>query len=398
MSDDPGRLTNELFQCLAQDKKRLGLLLGAGCPYSMKDEEGNPLIPDIDGLTEAVKAEVCCEDCATPWTNICEQLLLDTGDEPNIEDILSRVRALRDLAGSGEVRGLNKAMLDKLESKICESIKNCANKELKDKLTPYHNVGNWIGAIGRSEPVEIFTTNYDLLFEQALEELRIPFFDGFVGSRLPFFDPYAIEFDGLPSRWARLWKLHGSISWRSGVVDDSFKVWRSNAKEGGDVVIHPSHLKYEQSRKMPYLALMDRLRTFLSTPSTAMVVVGYSFGDQHLNDVIIQSLQGTPSTAVFALMYDTLSNHPTAVSIATSRSNLSLIAKDGAVIGTKETLWRETSEKPDSNLPEGAVVWEPETEECKSWKASFKLGDFVCFGAFLQSISGIKGLRRSSNE
>ena len=64
----------------------------------------------------------------------------------------------------------------------------------------------------------------------------------------------------------------------------------------------------------------------------------------------------------------------------------------------KETLWRETSEKPDSNLPEGAVVWEPETEEGGSWKASFKLGDFVNLGAFLQSISGIKGLRRSSNE
>ena len=76
MSDDPERLTNELFQCLTQDKKRLGLLLGAGCPYSMKDEGGIPLIPDINGLTEAVKTEVCCEDCATPWTNICEQLLL----------------------------------------------------------------------------------------------------------------------------------------------------------------------------------------------------------------------------------------------------------------------------------------------------------------------------------
>lgn len=389
MNDDPERLTSELLQCLTQDKKRLGFLLGAGCPYSIKDETNNPLIPDIDGLTEVVKSEVCCEDCAEPWKNVCEQLLLDTGTEPNIEDILSRVRGLRDLVGSGEVRGLKKTELDKMENKICESIKKCATKELKGKSTPYHNLVNWIGATTRSEPVEIFTTNYDLLLEQALEELRIPFFDGFVGSHQPFFDPYAIEFDRLPSRWTRLWKIHGSINWRSGVVDDSFKVWRAGASEAGDVVLHPSHLKYDQSRKMPYLALMDRLRMFLNTPSTVLMVIGYSFGDQHLNDVIIQSLQGTPSTAVFALMYGTLNNHQNAIDIAKSRSNLSLITENGAVIGTKEVSWGEVSEKPDSKLPEGAVEWTTETAGEESRKARVKLGDFVCFGAFLQSISGM---------
>ena len=390
MVDDPERLTNELLQCLTQDKKRLGLLLGAGCPYSIKDKAGKPLIPDIRGLTEVVKSEVCCGDCAKPWKNVCGQLLQDTGDEPNIEDILSRVRGLRDLAGSAEIRGLKKSALDKLEHNICESIKKCATNKLKDRSTPYHNLANWVGAIARSEPIEVFTTNYDLLLEQALEELRIPFFDGFVGSCQPFFDPYAIESDKLPPRWARLWKIHGSINWRSGMVDSSFKVWRASASdEGGDVVIHPSHLKYEQSRKMPYLALMDRLRKFLDTPSTALIVVGYSFGDQHLNDVIIQSLQGTPSTAVFALMYGKLADHKFAVDIAKSRNNLTMITTDGSIVGTKATTWREVSEKPDSKLPDGAVEWATKTGDGELWKASFKLGDFVWFGTFLQSISGM---------
>jgi len=389
MFDDPERLTNELLQCLTQDKKRLGLLLGAGCPYSIKDEAGKPMIPDIDGLTDVVKSEVCCGDYAKPWKNVCEQLSQDTGNQPNIEHILSHVRGLRDLAGSGEIRGLTKNTLDSLEQSICESIKRSATKELKEKLTPYHNLGNWIGSIARSEPVEIFTTNYDLLFEQALEELRIPFFDGFVGSRQPFFDPYAIESDRLPPRWARLWKIHGSINWRSGLVDGIFKVWRASADEGGDVLIHPSHLKYEQSRKMPYLALMDRLGRFLNTPSTALIVVGYSFRDQHLNDVIIQSLQGTPSTTVFALMYEMLGDHEIAVDIAKSRSNLTLITKDGAIIGTKATTWREVSEKPESKLPDGIVEWTTKAGGGESLVASFKLGDFVCFGTFLQSISGM---------
>lgn len=390
MSNDPERQANQLLQCLTQDKKPLGFLLGAGCPYSILDKSNKPLIPDIKGLTEAVKNKVCAKDCEEPWENVCSQLIEDGTKEPNIEDILSRVRGLKDLAGIGEVRGLSKSSLEKVETKICEEIVKCVSKDLPTKSTSYHNLAAWIGSIDRTHPIEVFTTNYDLLIEQALEDLRIPFFDGFVGARQPFFDPHAVEFDDLPSRWARIWKIHGSINWRSAVAEDGVKVWRTNAKKGGDVVIHPSHLKYDQSRKMPYLAMMDRLRKFLSTPSSALIIVGYSFGDQHLNDVIIQSLQGTPSTAVFALVHGPLSNYSNAVSLARGCGNLILLTKDGTVTGTKEQMWRELDDKPDSVLPVGAVEWTQGSQKDDPWKASFKLGDFNYFGAFLQDISGKK--------
>ncbi len=35
-------------------------------------------------------------------------------------------------------------------------------------------------------PIELFTTNYDLLLEEALEDEEIPYFDGFVGSKKSF--------------------------------------------------------------------------------------------------------------------------------------------------------------------------------------------------------------------
>ena len=148
------------------------------------------MIHNIKGLTEVVREMVCREECAEPWENICLQEKEDGKQEPNIEDILSRVRGLRDYAGAGDVRGLNKTILDKLEKKICDAIVECVSKVLPNKSTPYHHLTAWIGAIDRSESVQIFTTNYDLLIEQALEDLRIPFFDGFVGSRQPFFDPH----------------------------------------------------------------------------------------------------------------------------------------------------------------------------------------------------------------
>jgi len=394
---NPERTATELIQCLSQDKKPLGLLLGAGCPYSIKDESGSPLVPDIDGITKAIKADVCTGECTEPWEKVCQQLSDDHVDDFNIEHILSRVRGLRDLAGNSEIRGLDKEALDKLEKAICEAIKKCVNQRLKDKSTPYHSIGTWIGSISRSVPVEIFTTNYDLLLEQALEELRTPYFDGFLGAREPFFDPYAIEYDKLPPRWARVWKIHGSINWRSGEIGGNFMVWRTSVDEGGDVVIHPSHLKYEQSRKMPYLALMDRLRKFISTPSSALILIGYSFRDQHLNDAIIQSLQGSPSSAVFALMHGRLENYATARSIAVSRSNLSLIAGNGAIIGTREMTWEKADEQPDSDLPAGTIEWSKETGQTPPWQANFKLGDFVSFGAFLQGLSGIRGMRSYGN-
>jgi hypothetical protein len=397
MIDEPETLATELLQCLIQDKKPLGILLGAGCPYSIKDSSDKPLIPDILGLTEAVKLKISSDDCADSWLNICQQLNDDFGSSPNIEEILSRVRGLRDLAGIGQVRGLDKTKLENLETKMCEEIKSCADKPLADKSTPYHNLATWIGAIDRSDPVEIFTPNYDLLVEQAFEDLRLPYFDGFVGSHQPFFDPYAVEFDRLPSRWARLWKIHGSINWRSCISEGGLKVWRSSVAEGGDVVIHPSHLKYEQSRKMPYLALMDRLRRFLSTPSAALVIIGYSFRDQHLNDVILQSLQGTPSAAAFALMFGPLSSSETGINIAKHRANISLIAEDGAIIGTKQTIWKEVDEKPETSFP-GIIEWTSGAGTGNSNKVRCNLGDFRSFGLFLQGISGTKVPRRKVNE
>ena len=55
---------------------------------------------------------------------------------------------------------------------------------------------------------ELFTTNYDLIIEKSLEEIRAPYFDGFVGSYEPFFWQESIEkFVGssdLTLNWLRL--------------------------------------------------------------------------------------------------------------------------------------------------------------------------------------------------
>ena len=141
-----------------------------------------------------------------------------------------------------------------------------------------------------SAPVEVFTTNYDLLTEQALERFRIPYFDGFSGSKEAFLDTHSIDHDELPPRWARLWKVHGSINW---AVNGAKQVCRVSACTG-KCIIQPSHLKYDESRKMPYLAMVDRLRAFVRKPSSVLVVCGYSFRDEHLNACLLEGLTGSP--------------------------------------------------------------------------------------------------------
>lgn len=380
-----------LQQCLSNDKKPLALLLGAGCPLSVKsgDAKSPPLIPDIEGITKQVRNELAkCKECAPLLKAVDGHFTTDGRDGTNIEELLSHIRALRVVVGKDKARGLSADDLDKLDAKICQIIYEVVNKGLPELISPYHLVALWTDATSRTYPVEVFTTNYDILMEQAFEYYRVPYFDGFAGSRKPYFDIRAMEEDEIPPRWARLWKLHGSINWYQG---GNKGVFRSGLNEEGvKRVIHPSHLKYEESRRMPYLAMMDRLRAFLKKPSAALMVLGYSFRDEHINEVLIQGLQGTQTAIAFALLYDDLAKYPNAVKLALERSNLSLLAKDKAVISGREASWPEKDAESIVESDNAWLEWQSIDEKDPKSKriAKSKLGDFAVFGNFIHQLVG----------
>lgn len=381
-----------LRQCLSNDKRPIGIFLGAGCPMAVATADGQdkPLIPDIDGMTKAVRDAISQDSQCSPFLKkIDEQFKQDGQINVNVEHILNRVRDLRRVAGSEPVRGLSATDLDKLDEKICQAIHDLVNKALPSTDTPYHCVASWIDAIRRENPVEIFTTNYDLLMEQAFEDCRVPYFDGFAGSRRPFFDIRAMDEDKLPPRWARLWKLHGSINWYQATNKGVFR--GATSEVGQKRVIHPSHLKYEESRRMPYLAMMDRLRAFFRQPMATLIICGYSFRDDHINEVIVQGLQATHTAVAFALLFDKLANYRQATELAAERSNLTLLARDAAVIGGRESGWLE---KEAASVPQVSGRWvkwtgNDQDPEDSKLKAEFLLGDFDCFGQFLHELIGV---------
>ena len=216
-----------------------------------------PLIPDVRGLTEWVRTEL--KDDET-FKLLIKELKKAKKDINNIEDILSFIRDMLQVAKGNNVRGFTESQLINLEKNVCRKIFKRMDVPLPDKETPFHMLGKWISSIDRKIPIEIFTTNYDRLTEQALEDLEVPYFDGFVGARKAFFDLRAVvESKLIPEHWTRYWKIHGSINWYLEELNGQKKVYRSSEiKENESHLIYPSHLKYEQSRKMPYLALIDR--------------------------------------------------------------------------------------------------------------------------------------------
>lgn len=406
---DPIRQLKYLRQTLSQNKKPLGFFLAAGCPLAVSMPSGQwPLIPDIAGLTKFVDEELKSKTGSKNSYEILIDELHKTGNKkPNIEDILSFVRGLKQISvGAKDVRGLTESDLADLEKNISKKIVSKVHVSLPDKETPYHKLAQWIHLIDRGDsPIECFTTNYDLLVEQAFEETGVAYFDGFVGSREPFFDLRAIEDSLIPKHWTRLWKVHGSINW---FLNPSNEVYRStDVKAGDSYIIHPSHLKYDQSRKMPYLALIDRLNSFLRQTSAVLVTSGYSFSDIHLNDTILNALKANPTAIVIALLHDTYIGKDTtgaefiryekAFSLAKGRFNLSTWTFDQAVIGGQQGKWKVSN--PDSLNEENIAELIVEVSEVVKAKVpgepdktiihhQLQIGNFSKFGNLLQELIG----------
>ncbi len=367
---NPDRFMADLRQILSQGRKRIGLLIGAGAPASIRvnadgkmDASGKPLIPDVEKLTQDV-----VNSLEANHQNIINVLKPELGDAPNIEAILTRVRRLSQAIGSAKVYGLDGSGYEQLAECICEKIGGIVAAPLPAGPNPFTELVSWIGGTYREHPIEIFTPNYDLLIEEAFERARLPCFDGFAGAHKPFFDPSSVGDDGLPSRWSRLWKIHGSLGWD---IQDDIIIRTGNRV--ATKLIYPDHLKYDQIARQPYSALFERLRTFLSTPDSLLLCSGFSFSDAHITAVLDEALASNTHTAVIAFQFKSLAQETSAKQLAFYRPNLSVYASDGGIIFGVEGEWR---------------LGEPPSEEWASIRhtfwggGQFLLGDFTKLARF----------------
>lgn len=397
---DVFRAADELREQLASNERRLGFFFGAGTSMSVG-------LPGIQQLTEKVANQL--------EGKRQEQFAAISADLPNganVEQILDRVRLYREVIGEQaerefcKIRGPVEAR--ELDAAICQAISETVRRREVMPAEPHLIFAQWLRALHsrRDWPVEVFTSNYDVVFEEALEATAVPFFDGFVGAVNPFFAPECIESEGTKSdahvypcrAWTRLWKLHGSINWhvRPGELgtEQITRLSGSDGKAGEELAIFPARDKYSQSRKLPFLAMQDRFRRFLSGGDRLLVILGYSFSDQHLNELILQALRSNPHLAITALVYgertddgnQTKRSLPERLAVlGREHRNLTICGPDKASIGGIVAPWAVTSRAADS----------------KSWpfwnadEGTFGLADFKAFAKFLEVFIGFNPLTRT---
>jgi SIR2-like domain len=357
---DPREHIRGIHQILISDKKRIGFLFGAGSSYAT----GIPqlCVPAVEEMTRIIVGQVSAHSAefAAAINEIrfeYEESLLPF----NIESLLSNIEAKRAVIGAGTLNGLDihgfielatfvKTGVIKLVS-VHESLK------LKDrKILAHAKLANWVQKARRRFPSEIFTINYDYLFEIALESSGIPYFDGFSGSFEPFFCPEAVEDVGAYGHLVKLWKMHGSLGWTYRESDKA--VIRDKSAKADSILIYPSHLKYNTSKKQPYVGLIDRLCTFLQQDDAVLFTCGYSFGDNHINERIVTSLRRGANSHVIALYFDefvnkngvpefALTNEENSVRAMATRETGGKMSAYGirhAVIGGKFGKWKLTDE------------------------------------------------------
>ena len=342
---DPSEYIRNLQQLLVSDKKKIGFLFGAGTSISY--------VFGIAKITELVEKELEEEVNKERYKTAIEEIKTELGNKYTVETLLSNLEQKKQIIGKGTLNGLKESEIEALINSIKEKIRKLVSvhtdKEniVADKLV-HSDFAEWIGKANRKHAVEIFTTNYDYLFEIGLEHNCIPYYDGFTGSYQPFFNGESVDDMSYLTTQTKLWKIHGSLGWH---YDEDLKRIIRKDSNSEDMLIYPSTLKYDQSRKQPYTALGDRLTNFIKQDDTVLIVCGYSFGDEHINERITTALSSNHFSHIYVLYYDlqkdennsktgTLTTDSPIAKIALANSKISLFSSRSAVIGGVFGYWK----------------------------------------------------------
>lgn len=344
----------ELAEKLASRNRHVMFLLGAGASCAAG-------LPDVNQLKVAVENVLVDSD-----KNDYQRL----GVTRNIEEVLSRLRLISQvLSGSTEsLDGFTSNTAQELDKKICTAIASVIQGGTVN-LDAHLRLARWCARTAYIRPLEVFTINYDNLIEKGLEQIGVPYFDGFAGNYEGLFRADLVDStDGRddvtpPPGWVRVWKLHGSISW-SRVARGGGSVIVRSATPSESLAVYPSMQKYEESRRIPFVVLGDRLRRALAIPETTCVVCGYSFADEHINDLLYDAAQFYPASEILVLCYSNIP--PQLAERAKNLPNLTVCSPSKAIIGAQEKEWQKI------------------TDETPFWKAgAFTLGDFSALTQFL---------------
>lgn len=317
---------------LASRSRHLCAFLGAGTAQACG-------LPCVEQLQEKVVSALAPND---------KKAFQHQLEGRNLEGALTRIRRIAALVSDKEkFDGLTNKNAKDLDTAVCKAIVEAL--DIKNaNLEPVYQFAAWAAHADYNLPVELFTVNYDLLLETALDHLRVPYFDGFVGTVRAGFHTGLVEGkprsdrEWMPSFFVRLWKMHGSVNWSW--QEDRQIVRLGQPIAEGTAAIFPSDTKYEESRRVPFVVLQDRFRRALHEPETLVLISGYSFSDAHLNDIIFDAASHCPRSEFQVFCYsdipEVLATH------ALTTPNLEVTNGCEAILGGVRGKWETPEDSP----------------------------------------------------
>lgn len=314
----------------ALNAKNLAFLFGSGCSSLVVDGTQRGIDTMAPLAQEFLGAAPGIDDVRFPSAAEREALTKHLGFDLEAEEFASNLERLMEVLYSfqfilkrttSEEMAKGKASVDSLIEKVTAFVTQKCSEAPFSKGDPaivdlYQAFYRKLVYRDRTLPRPwIFTTNYDLLSETALDRLGMPYCNGFSGTIERRFNPttyrYALaeQLDLTSRKWAAvdnfiyLCKLHGSINWieEGGNLFPIREVPAVAAAKGSRGMIYPTPMKQNTSFGSPYSDLFREFQGRIVRDQSVLFVVGYSFSDEHVNNLIFQALT-IPTFRLVALL------------------------------------------------------------------------------------------------
>ncbi len=302
-------VTNDLEKLLSHFKQ-VAVLVAAGTSKDNGSNGGKTR----DGLWSDCEAIIKKIDEILEKNGAYNDTVKDIEKNKDIEDYLSHINLYEKINSPLlDDKGNNlKMQLMKKIADDCDLVLDASNShhgEFIRKMT----------ARKASEPrFQLFTTNYDTLFEQAaVKRGGYTIIDGFSFSYPRLFSGANFDYDIVNRDRTRikkeesfapnvfqLFKIHGSIDWEK--IGD--KIFQRDVRPGHPCIIYPASNKYESSYEQPYFEMMAHLQQTLRKEGTLLIVIGFGFKDKHIQNTIREAVTQNPNFHLLIVAFDKSDN------------------------------------------------------------------------------------------
>ena len=289
---------------------RVAVLAAAGTSKDNGGKSGKTR----DGLWSDCEAVIKIIDEALEEKGAYNEAVKEIERNKDIEDYLSHITLFEKVSAP-----LLDADGNSLKQELMKVIANDCDLNLDESNTHHGEFIRKMTARKASEPrFQLYTTNYDTLFEQAtVKRGGYTIIDGFSFSYPRLFSGANFDFDIVNRERTRikkeesfapnvyqLFKIHGSIDWEK--LGD--KIFQRDHRPENPCIIYPASNKYESSYEQPYFEMMAHLQQTLRKEGTLLIVIGFGFKDKHIQNTIREAVTQNPNFHLLIVAFDASDN------------------------------------------------------------------------------------------